>query len=56
MIVEYTRYTVPPAEADRLVEACGSPQFRPFFQAIEPFLKSIEEMRHHDPTGVFWSR
>jgi quinol monooxygenase YgiN len=101
MIVEYIRYEVPPADADRLIEAyerageslrasshcqgyelarCSeapgtfvlrilwdsadghlkgfraSPEFRSFFAAIQPFVKSIQEMRHYEPTVVRWSR
>jgi hypothetical protein len=33
-----------------------SPEFAPFFQAIQPFVKSIEEMRHYELTTVRWSR
>lgn len=34
----------------------ASPEFGPFFRAIQPFVKSIEEMRHYDLTSVRWSR
>jgi heme-degrading monooxygenase HmoA len=33
-----------------------SPEFGPFFSAVQPFLKSIEEMRHYELTTVHWSR
>jgi quinol monooxygenase YgiN len=33
-----------------------SHEFGPFFQAIQPFVKSIEEMRHYELTTVRWSR
>jgi quinol monooxygenase YgiN len=33
-----------------------SPEFGAFFRAIQPFVKSIEEMRHYDLTSVRWSR
>jgi len=34
----------------------GSPEFRPFLAAVQPFLTNIEEMRHYEPTAVRWSR
>ena len=34
----------------------ASPQFRPFFVAIEPYVKNIEEMRHYQLTTVRWAR
>ena len=33
-----------------------SEQFRPFFAAVQPFIKSIEEMRHYASTPLRWSR
>jgi quinol monooxygenase YgiN len=33
-----------------------SEQFPPFFAAVQPFLKSIEEMRHYEPTPLRWTR
>ena len=33
-----------------------SPQFKPFFAAVQPFVKSIAEMRHYELTSVRWSR
>jgi quinol monooxygenase YgiN len=33
-----------------------SPQFRPFFAAVSPFVKDIVEMRHYEPTLIRWSR
>jgi quinol monooxygenase YgiN len=33
-----------------------SEQFKPFFTAVQPFMKSIEEMRHYAPTPLCWSR
>jgi quinol monooxygenase YgiN len=33
-----------------------SSEFGPFLQAIQPFVKHIEEMRHYDVTAVRWSR
>jgi heme-degrading monooxygenase HmoA len=32
-----------------------SPQFGSFFQAVKPFVKSIEEMRHYEVTSVAWA-
>jgi quinol monooxygenase YgiN len=32
-----------------------SEQFKPFFAAVQPFIKSIEEMRHYEPM-LRWSR
>ena len=34
----------------------SSPQFRAFFQHIQPYVKDIEEMRHYAPTSVKWQR
>jgi quinol monooxygenase YgiN len=34
----------------------SSPQFAPFFQAIKPYVKLIEEMRHYEPTTVVKNR
>jgi quinol monooxygenase YgiN len=34
----------------------ASPEFRPFFAAIQPYLKDIAEMRHYARTGVVWAR
>jgi quinol monooxygenase YgiN len=33
-----------------------SPEFKPFFSAIQPFVENIEEMRHYARTTVHWSR
>jgi quinol monooxygenase YgiN len=33
-----------------------SPQFTPFFAAVQPFVKDIAEMRHYEPTALRWSR
>lgn len=33
-----------------------SPEFRPFFQAVQPFLNDIQEMRHYELTPERWSR
>jgi quinol monooxygenase YgiN len=33
-----------------------SPQFKPFFSAIQPFVKDILEMRHYERTPLEWSR
>jgi quinol monooxygenase YgiN len=33
-----------------------SEQFKPFFAAVQPFIKSIEEMRHYELTALRWSR
>ena len=33
-----------------------SPEFRPFFAAIQPYLKNIQEMRHYALTDLSWSR
>jgi quinol monooxygenase YgiN len=33
-----------------------SPEFGPFFRAVQPLVHSIEEMRHYDLTAVRWSR
>jgi quinol monooxygenase YgiN len=34
----------------------GSDVFKPFFAAVQPFGKDIEEMRHYDLTPLRWSR
>jgi quinol monooxygenase YgiN len=34
----------------------GSPEFAPFLQAVQPFMKSIEEMRHYELTALTWNR
>jgi quinol monooxygenase YgiN len=33
-----------------------SPQFTPFFAAVQPFVKEILEMRHYELTTLRWSR
>jgi quinol monooxygenase YgiN len=33
-----------------------SPQFKPFFAAVQPFVKDIAEMRHYELTALKWSR
>ncbi len=33
-----------------------SPEFPKFFQAIQPFVAKIEEMRHYELTSVDWKR
>ncbi len=33
-----------------------SPEFQPFFAAISPFIKDIQEMRHYERTALRWSR
>jgi quinol monooxygenase YgiN len=33
-----------------------SPQFKPFFAAVQPFVKEIQEMRHYELTSLGWSR
>jgi quinol monooxygenase YgiN len=33
-----------------------SPEFQPFFRAVGPFMKSIEEMRHYEITPLEWRR
>jgi len=33
-----------------------SAEFRSFFQAIQPFVKQIDEMRHYELTSVTWDR
>jgi quinol monooxygenase YgiN len=33
-----------------------SPQFKPFFAAVQPFVKEIAEMRHYELTALAWSR
>ena len=30
----------------------GSPEFRSFLGAVQPFFNDIEEMRHYESTGV----
>src|SRR5262249_21940602 len=34
----------------------ASPQFKPFFAAVQPFMKEIQEMRHYELTSLQWSR
>ena len=33
-----------------------SPQFKPFFAAVQPFVKEIQEMRHYELTALRWTR
>jgi quinol monooxygenase YgiN len=33
-----------------------SPQFKPFFAAVQPFVNSIQEMRHYELTPLRWMR
>ena len=33
-----------------------SAQFKPFFAAVQPFVKNVEEMRHYELTSLRWSR
>jgi hypothetical protein len=33
-----------------------SPQFKPFFAAVQPFIKDIAEMRHYELTALQWAR
>ncbi|MFT3768153.1 MAG: antibiotic biosynthesis monooxygenase family protein [Minicystis sp.] len=33
-----------------------SPEFQPFLEAVRPFLSSIEEMRHYQPTTIQFTR
>ena len=33
-----------------------SPEFRTFFQAVQPYFHDIEEMRHYEPAALRWSR
>lgn len=33
-----------------------SPEFPKFFQAIQPFIEKIQEMRHYELTSVGWKR
>jgi quinol monooxygenase YgiN len=33
-----------------------SPEFKPFFAAIQPFVKDITEMRHYELTPTRWTR
>ena len=44
MVVEYIRYTVQDAMADRFR---SSPRFAEFFEAVRPFFADIEEMKHY---------
>jgi quinol monooxygenase YgiN len=32
------------------------PEFQPFLKAVQPFIASIEEMRHYEITSVSWRR
>jgi quinol monooxygenase YgiN len=34
----------------------ASAEFKPFFAAVQPYLKDIAEMRHYARTGVVWTR
>jgi len=34
----------------------ASPQFRPFFAAVQPFVRDIQEMRHYELTPLRWAR
>jgi len=34
----------------------SSPEFRSFFQAVQPFVGQIDEMRHYEVTQVSWRR
>jgi quinol monooxygenase YgiN len=34
----------------------ASPQFTPFFTAVQPFVKEIQEMRHYELTPLRWTR
>lgn len=34
----------------------NSPEFQPFFQAIGPFYKYIQEMKHYNLTALAWNR
>ena len=34
----------------------GSPQFRTFLHAVQPFVPHIQEMRHYDLTPIKWAR
>jgi quinol monooxygenase YgiN len=33
-----------------------SPEFKPFFAAVQPFVKNILEMRHYELTSLKWAR
>lgn len=33
-----------------------SAEFKPFFAAVQPYTKNIDEMRHYDVTSLRWSR
>jgi quinol monooxygenase YgiN len=33
-----------------------SAQFKPFFAAVQPFVKDIAEMRHYELTAIRWAR
>lgn len=33
-----------------------SAEFKPFLQAIQPYIKNIQEMRHYELTDLHWSR
>jgi quinol monooxygenase YgiN len=33
-----------------------SEHFKPFFAAVQPFIKDITEMRHYEPTHLRWAR
>ncbi|MDP8999543.1 MAG: antibiotic biosynthesis monooxygenase [Myxococcota bacterium] len=33
-----------------------SPEFKPFFAAVQPFIKDIAEMRHYELTPIHWAR
>ena len=33
-----------------------SPEFKPFFAAIQPFIKDIAEMRHYEVLPIRWTR
>ena len=33
-----------------------SVEFKTFFEAIKPYVKDIQEMRHYEPTAVRWRR
>ena len=41
---------------DHLKGFRASPEFRPFLEAVKPYLQDIEEMQHYEPTTVRWSR
>jgi quinol monooxygenase YgiN len=44
------------SEDDHLRGFRKSPLFRPFLQAVSPFFKNLEEMRHYAPTDLQWVR